>query len=129
MPFDFSPSENRSQQGLTNYHDGLAAEQAVEDRYYRLGYDICARRWRGGAGEIDLVLRNDEGYVFVEVKKSSTFDRAAEAFSMGQMQRICLSAEEYCGAHAPGRLVNMRLDLAMVDDMGRIDVLENVSLV
>ena len=47
---------------------------------------------------------------------------------MQQMQRICMAAEEFCGAHAPGQLVNMRLDLAMVDGMGQTDAIQNISI-
>ena len=128
MPFDFAPSDDRSLQGLTNYHDGLAAEDTVADRYRRDGYDLAARRWRGHAGEIDLIFQDDDGFVFVEVKKSATHGRAAESFSSAQMQRICLAAEEYCGTERPGQLVNMRLDLATVDGQGRIEVRPNISL-
>ena len=128
MPFDFSPSDARSLKGLINYNDGLAAEDSIEVRYTQKGYDFVARRWRGEAGEIDLVFRDDEGFVFVEVKKSATFDRAAEHLSMRQLQRICAAAEEFCGQHVPDQLVNMRVDLAMVDGSGRTEVLQNISL-
>ena len=128
MPFDFSAVDDLRFQGLNNYHDGLAAEDAVALRYSDEGYDLQARRWRGEAGEIDLIFEGDDGFVFVEVKKSSSHARAVEALSWHQMQRICLAAEEYAGAERPGQLVNMRLDLATVDGLGQIEVLQNISL-
>ena len=128
MPFDFSPAEARSLQGLVNFNEGLAAEDIVEARYQAEGYDVIARRWRGQGCEIDLIFQGDDGFVFVEVKKSSTFARAAERLTPQQMRRICLAAEEFCAEHAPGQLVNMRLDLAMVDGTGQTDVIPNISI-
>ena len=90
MPFDFSPADARSLKGLVNYHDGLVAEDSVEARYLGEGYDLVARRWRGQGCEIDLVFRDDDGFVFVEVKKAATFAQAAERLTLQQMHRISL---------------------------------------
>ncbi len=129
MPFDFAPSDDLSLKGLVAYHDGLAAEDSVENHYIASGHRVLARRWRGRGGEIDLVLSGHDGLVFVEVKKAKCHAYAAERLSMRQLQRICASAEDYCGREHPGELVNMRVDLAMVDGQGRIDVLENISII
>lgn len=127
MPFDFAPSDDLSLRGLVAYHDGLAAEDAVDAHYRNRGYDVVARRWRGEAGEIDLIVKDGPGYIFVEVKKARSHAAAAESLSMRQLGRICRAGEEYAATVAPDRSVFMRLDLAMVDGQGRIDILENVS--
>ncbi|MDA8584886.1 YraN family protein [Rhodobacteraceae bacterium] len=127
MPSGFSPSDTRALQGATSYHDGLAAEDAVERHYLHQGYTLAERRWRGQGGEIDLILRDGRGFVFVEVKKARTHARAAERLSSRQLQRICASGEDYCGQKAPGRFVDMRIDLATVDATGQINVLPNIS--
>jgi putative endonuclease len=128
MPFDFAPSDDRSLRGLVAYHDGLAAEGSVEAHYVANGHKIIERRWRGRGGEIDLILQDDDGFVFVEVKKAKTHAYAAERLSHRQLQRICISAEDYCGQMMPGKLVNMRVDLATVDEQGRVEVLPNISM-
>ena len=75
--------------GKTAYHGGLAAEGAVERQYCRAGYDLLARRWRGAGGEIDLVFgANGAFFVFVEVKKSTTFHAAAARVTTRQQERI-----------------------------------------
>ena len=127
MPFDFAPID-RHVQGLANYNDGLAAEDAVARLYAHRGCDIVARRWRGQGGEIDLICRDAEGYVFVEVKKSRSFDAAAAHLSFDQLHRIALAGEEYIGTEADDPLTPMRLDLAMVNDAGRVETLENLTL-
>ena len=125
MPFDFLPDD--AHQGRQNYHDGLAAEGAVARRYRDTGFTIVAERWRSKAGEIDLICRDGTGYVFVEVKKSSTFDAAAARLTTRQLARIALAAEDYIGQNADP-FSNMRLDLAMVDGTGQVSVLENLTL-
>ncbi len=128
MPFDVAPSDDLSRRGLVAYHDGLAAEDSVEAHYLTTGHKIVERRWRGRGGEIDLILQDDDGYVFVEVKKAKSHAYAAERLSHRQLQRVCASAEDYCGQRMPGNLVNMRVDLATVDAEGRVEVLPNISM-
>ena len=131
-PFDYVPGDHVRQdkalRGLTNYHDGLAAEDAVAAHYAAKGYLVLARRWRGQAGEIDLICRGSDGFVFVEVKKSNNFAAAASHLSFAQLGRIALAGEEYIGTQADDPLSPMRLDLAMVDGTGRIEILENLTL-
>ena len=115
----------RQQRGRTAYHTGLAAEESVARDYGRRGRTVAARRWRGLSGEIDLVVRDGEGFVFVEVKQARTFDLAAERLSRRQMDRICLAAQEFVGTQPRGSLTDMRFDLALVDGQGRVQVIEN----
>ena len=62
---------------LTNYLAGLAAEQSVAIQYIRSGHTLLSHRWRGIGGEIDLIFVKAGTCVFVEVKKSKAFARAA----------------------------------------------------
>jgi len=103
---------------------GHAAEAAVADRYSRGGATIAARRWRGSRGEIDLVLREGAGIVFVEVKRGRDFARAAERLTTAQIARITGAAAEFLGTLPTGELTPARFDLATVDAVGRVEVLE-----
>lgn len=111
--------------GQVSYHGGLAAEAQVAAHYQRSGRPIAARRWRGPGGEIDLIAREGNRLVFVEVKKSSSFARAAERLSRRQMDRICRSAAAYLAGEPMGQDTEMRFDVALVDGYGRIDIIEN----
>jgi putative endonuclease len=111
--------------GLVSYHAGLAAEGMVARHYLDSGRTIAAQRWRGQGGEIDLVARDGAQVIFIEVKKSDTHARAAEALSARQMARIYSAAEEFLGGEPLGQLTEARFDVALVDAMGRIEVLEN----
>ena len=80
MPFDFAPSpvqRRKSARGLANYCAGHAAEASVARLYEDRGIAICARNWRGITGEIDLIGRQGDEVIFVEVKQSRTHDMAA----------------------------------------------------
>ena len=129
MPFDFqndlgSVSEARRR----NYHAGVSAELAVQRHYCRQGATLRETRWRGRCGEIDLILSEGDTVVFVEVKKSRTHAQAAHRVSARQMARLLLSAEDYLGSCPNGSLTDARLDVALVDDQGRIDIIPNASM-
>ncbi|MGB1207805.1 MAG: YraN family protein [Paracoccaceae bacterium] len=113
------------QQGRSNYYAGRAAEEAVARWYCGQGGVLCETRWRGQGGEIDLIVRDGDTVVFVEVKKSRDFDRAAQALSQRQMGRIAMAAGEFLDTQPAGSLTPARFDVALVDDLGRIEVLEN----
>ena len=46
----------KAAQGTTNHLAGLAAEQSVIAEYAGRAHHMLAHRWRGDAGEIDLIL-------------------------------------------------------------------------
>ncbi|HLQ20258.1 MAG TPA: YraN family protein [Tabrizicola sp.] len=128
MPFDFvSPSarQSRKMRGLTNCIAGHAAEAAVARHYEDRGIAICARNWRGTVGEVDLIGRDGDVVVFVEVKHSKTHDMAATHVSPAQIGRIFSTVEEFVAKEPKGLLTDVRIDLALVDGQGRIQVLEN----
>lgn len=107
------------------YHAGLSAEQRIAQDYERRGFVVARRRWRGTAGEIDLITRDGNGLVFVEVKKSRSIARAAERLCTRQMARIYASAEQYLASEPDGQLTNVRFDVALVDHAGAFEIIEN----
>ena len=111
--------------GARSYQAGLAAEGRVEQLYERTGRQICARRWRGSAGEIDLIARDGAEVIFIEVKHSKTHAQAAEHLSARQMARIYGAASEFIGGEPAGQLTSVRFDVALVDGQGQIEIIEN----
>lgn len=77
----------RQRTGRIGYHAGEAAEKRIALDYERRGFTVARRRWRGKSGEVDLIVRDGTGLIFVEVKKSRSFARAAERLSARQMQK------------------------------------------
>lgn len=115
----------RHHRGTVSYHSGLAAEQRIAQDYERRGFAVAQRRWRGKGGEIDLIVRDGAGLIFVEVKKARDFARAAESLSARQMQRLYTSAEEFIGYEPQGSLTEVRFDVALVDGQGDMQIIEN----
>lgn len=111
--------------GLVGYLSGVAAEGSVERHYATSGRRIAARRWRGQWGEIDLIAREGDTVVFIEVKKSSTHARAAERLRPRQVARIWAAASEFLDGEPRGSLTDVRFDVALVDSLGRIEIREN----
>lgn len=128
MPFDFVSApirRSRSDRGRANYLAGHSAEASVARLYEDRGIAICARNWRGITGEIDLIGRQGDVIVFVEVKQSRSHDLAASHVSTAQIGRIFATVDEFLAGEPKGLLTDVRIDLALVDGQGRIEVLEN----
>ena len=121
----FAPSAGRSIGGQVAHHSGRAAEDIVAGIYARSGRQVAHRRWRGQGGEIDLIVREADAVVFVEVKKARDFAGAARAFTPRQAGRVMTAAEEFVAGEPRGALTQMRFDLALVDGAGRVEIIEN----
>ena len=111
--------------GAVSHRSGLAAEEQVARHYSRSGASILRRRWRGRGGEIDLILREGDVTVFVEVKAAPSHALAAERLGPVQAARVMRAAEEYLAAEPAGALAWTRFDVALVDAAGRVEVIEN----
>jgi putative endonuclease len=107
------------------HYGGHAAEEIVAADYQRRGRDVAHRRWRGQGGEIDLIAREGDRLVFVEVKKSSSFGAAALRLGRRQMDRICAAALEFRAGEPDGLMTEIRFDLALVDGRGALQIIEN----
>lgn len=115
----------RETRGEVAHFSGLQAEGAVARIYERSGRPIAAARWRGTAGEIDLIARDGAEVIFIEVKKSASHAEAAERLSRRQMDRIYASASEFLAGEPAGQLTAARFDVALVDARGEVEIIEN----
>lgn len=118
-------AKDKSAVGLTGYLAGAAAEDCVARHYEAAGMRIAHQRWRGAGGEIDLVVRNGGEVIFVEVKKSRDFDRAADRLGARQIRRLLAAGEEFVGGEPAGALTEMRFDVALVNGQGQVRIVEN----
>lgn len=116
---------SRSLRGQSSHAAGAAAERIVQRDYEGRGGDILHHRWRGRGGEIDLIARSGDEIVFVEVKKSRSFAQAALRLGQRQMERLCAAAAEFMASQPLGQLTPVRFDVALVDDRGAVQIIEN----
>ncbi|SIO16000.1 YraN family protein [Vannielia litorea] len=128
MPLDFSATSSRRHRGRRNYDAGRMAEESVANAYEARGARVAERRWRGEGGEVDIVAELPDTLVFIEVKQSSTFDRAAEAITPRQVTRIRNAAAEYVGRYPTALSTPVRFDLALVNGRGEVQILENAFI-
>ena len=79
---------------------GLTGEHVAERELIRRGYEVVARNVRTRFGEIDLIVRKDGGFLFVEVKtrRAGSFVAAAEAVDHRKAQRLAVLAQSWLAA-------------------------------
>ena len=79
---------------------GLAGQHAAERELVRRGYEVVARNMRTRFGEIDLIMRDRRGYLFVEVKtrRAGSFVAAAEAVDRRKAARLAVLAQSWLAA-------------------------------
>jgi putative endonuclease len=71
-------------------------------------------------------LRKQAMLVFVEVKRARSFAVAAERVTQRQLARIIATASEFVATEPAGQDSEMRFDAALVDEIGRIEIRENI---
>jgi putative endonuclease len=76
---------------------GKTGEDLAVEELERRGYAILARRYRTRRGEIDIVARDGDSTVFVEVKARATAEcgSAAEAVTADKQRRLAWMAVDY----------------------------------
>jgi len=89
-------STGRQNSALGAYGERVAARHLVES-----GLVVLDRNWRCDAGEIDLVLRDDDVLVFCEVKTrtSTAYGHPLEAVDAAKTERLVRLAERWIGEH------------------------------
>ncbi|MEM9708879.1 MAG: YraN family protein [Pseudomonadota bacterium] len=118
----------RALRGATAHRSGLAAETDVARHYALRGHDLAEERWRGQSGEIDLIMRDGDGLVFVEVKRARSLHAAAHRLGPRQLRRLFAAGEEYLATEHFGLDTPVRFDLALVGAAGELEVIENITL-
>ena len=58
--------------GLSNRAKGRAGESTAEEYLAVRGYDILEKNYRNRFGEIDIIAKDGETLVFIEVKTRNT---------------------------------------------------------
>lgn len=94
---------------------GRQGEALAESFLRKEGYQILARNWRSGRSEVDLVARERDILVFVEVKTRHPDDLVGGYAAMNQRKRSALRrAANAWMAKAVPRPLTHRLDLVEV---------------
>jgi putative endonuclease len=110
-----------------NQTAGKQGEELAVDALRAMGYAIVARRHRTRYGEIDIIAKDQDTLVFVEVKARRTdrFGSAAESVSAWKQRRIAAMALDYLNrTHRPD--APCRFDVVAIDGLGTNSATVNV---
>lgn len=82
---------------MKQYDKGLTGEQRAEEYLLGLGMLCIARRYRGQDGEIDLIMRDGETVVMVEVKARPRGGAGAglQAVTTAKQRRMLHAAQAF----------------------------------
>jgi putative endonuclease len=112
---------------------GRRGERIAERALSAQGYEIIDRNWRCPEGEIDLVARDGDALVFIEVKTraSTAFGHPFEAITPGKLSRLRRLAAAWLAARGPVRGISrLRIDaigvIAPRDAPASIEHLEGI---
>lgn len=99
---------NRSQQGRSY-------EKQVADFLYNKGYTILETNFHCKMGEVDIIAKDNECLVFVEVKyrANSNSGDPAEAVGLSKQKKISRVCDYYLMTHT-NREVSVRFDVVAV---------------
>lgn len=109
---------------------GQMAEQAALAFLQARGLQLIERNARFSVGEIDLILRDGNTLVFVEVRqrKSNAFGGAAQSIDNRKMKKCALAAQCWLKMHPQFNNASCRFDAVLLtgsDNDWQIQWLEN----
>jgi len=109
---------NKRETGKQARNNGYRAEN-IAAFYLRLkGYKILERNFKpprgSGAGEIDIIAGKGDAVVFVEVKRRSSLDSAAEAVNERVQTRRIRGAEYFLATRPELADKEMRFDVILI---------------
>lgn len=110
---------------------GVAGERLAVDYLKGLGYEILQRNFRCRQGEIDIIARQDNCLVFVEVrtKRGREFGTPEESVTSSKKEKLIALAESYLQTLASPPL-SWRIDVVAVElapdgGISRLEHIEN----
>lgn len=105
------------------YRYGIEAEAIAVEFLVRLGFEILETRYKVFCGEIDIVAKDGEYLVFLEVKARNKID-SMEFISCAKRKKICRAANYYLMENNLDQYTPIRFDYIIIQ--GSI-VLEHVT--
>jgi putative endonuclease len=117
---------NRERSTSSTRQLGQHGEDLAAQYLMQRGYSLVTRNWRCEAGEIDLIMRQGDIWVFVEVKTLShaTTEAAALKVNRAKQRRLVRCLYLYLEAHQLD--VDTRVDvIAIVVSASRPPIIEH----
>ena len=95
---------------------GQHVEEMVRDYLQGQGLTLLEQNYHCRQGEIDLIMRDNEALVFVEVRyrRHSRYGNGAETVDARKQRRLITAAQHYLQAHPSQRQRPCRFDVVSV---------------
>lgn len=95
---------------------GAKVEQLVRDYLTAHGFSIIEMNYRCKQGEVDIIAKDGQYYVFIEVKyrNSVRYGTPQEAVGIAKQRRISKAAQYYLYSHNLDECTPVRFDVAAV---------------
>jgi putative endonuclease len=112
---------------MTTVEDGQYGEALASQALEAYGYTVVERNWRCTSGEVDIIARDGDTWVFVEVKlrRGREAGSPEEAVSEGKQQRLLQVALAYLSGleleDVQWRIDVIAVELAGDDSVWRLD--------
>lgn len=88
QPAEKPPAKKRRRKrGEANKELGRRGEEAAARFLHRHGYDIIERNWTCEAGEADIIARDGDAVVFVEVKTRTSVEKGMPSEAVNAQKR------------------------------------------
>jgi putative endonuclease len=95
-------------------HKGQAGEERAVRFLQRKGFTIIGRNLRLGRGELDVVAKQEDLLVFLEVKTHRTLESALLAVHPDKCSRLQSAARTWLGLHPNYAGLQCRFDLIII---------------
>ena len=98
---------------------GDEAERRAEHFLQAQGLSSVTRNYRCPAGEVDLIMRDDDTLVFVEVRLRSNrrYSSPMESVTPAKQQKIIRAAQSWLQRHDPGGQLACRFDVVALTSL------------
>lgn len=118
MPASSKPADRRA--------SGAAWEAVARAEAIRRGLRPVAANAGYRFGELDLVMREGDTLVFIEVRyrRSAGFGGAAASVDRRKMQRLAMAAQAFLAAHPPLARLPCRFDVAAITGSAEAPVID-----
>lgn len=108
-------------------NSGTQAELHAEKFLQKQGLVTQAKNYRCKAGEIDLIMKQRDELVFVEVRlrRHKQFANAAESVTISKQQKIIKAAQHYLQEHQLTDTANCRFDVIAFSEKSEPEWIQN----
>jgi putative endonuclease len=116
---------------MSSVSRGHKGEKLAEEYLISRGYAILAKNWRGVKGqrapEIDLIAKENDTIVFVEVKIASTskFGSPAHWITEPKRNRLIAGALAYISQNSSDS-VSFRFDAILIDNRAQKPIIKHI---